>query len=85
MRDQLGRTETYAYDFNDNLIRMTDRKGQITNYGYDKFDRISRADYADASYTTYAYDAVDHWLWGRTKVSPWSCQSISKKWREFGS
>ena len=58
MTDQLGRTETYTYDYNDNLISVTDRKGQTTSYTSDKQNRITRTDYADGSYTAYTYDTV---------------------------
>jgi RHS repeat-associated protein len=58
MTDQLGNTETYGYDLNDNLTSVTDRKGQATTYQYDLMDRLTRADYTDSSYTTYIYDEV---------------------------
>jgi YD repeat-containing protein len=58
MRDQLGRTESYEYDFKGNLTKITDRKGQVTTYWYDKEDQLKRADYSDGNYTKGVYDAV---------------------------
>jgi RHS repeat-associated protein len=57
--DPLGRTESYTYDGNGNLLTVTDRTGQVTTRAYDALNRLSQVLDDDNATTTYTYDAAN--------------------------
>ena len=61
-----GRTTTFAYDADNQLVQQTDALGVVTTYQYDaKGNQIAMteaAGTADARTTTYQYDAADRYV-----------------------
>jgi YD repeat-containing protein len=55
-------TRSYQYDFNGNVIRMTDRDGRVTTYVYDRLNEKLQEQWLDGSWVvrtlSYVYDAA---------------------------
>lgn len=62
--DPLSRFESYGYDFDGNLVSITDRNGQLSNYGYDPLNRLTFVAHAVVNGVpqgtiSYSYDPVN--------------------------
>jgi RHS repeat-associated protein len=57
--DPLSNAASYDYDFNGNLIEVSDREAQVTAYSYDALNRLTEVTFDDTSTIEYTYDAGD--------------------------
>ncbi len=61
-KDALRKVESYQYDGNGNITKLTDRKGQVTTFAYDGLDRRTFVGFGTSGNTysstiDYTYDA----------------------------
>jgi YD repeat-containing protein len=57
-----GKTESFSYDRNGNLLSATDGAGDVTAYTYDFADRVYEVTDATSRKTRYSYDAANRRL-----------------------
>ena len=65
-KDALGKSESYQYDGNGNLIKYTDRNGHYVNYTYDGINRRTIANFQGSTdVINYTWDGGDRLTQGR--------------------
>ena len=86
MTDQVGESEAYSYDLNDNLKTVTDRENQTTGFVYDALDRMTIYNSpGSGNHTTYTYDDASRITDIEETVSTSLVNSVAVAWTNSAS
>ncbi len=72
----------YGYNWNGNIVSVTDKNGSTTHYDYDKKIRLTSVEYPSGSTMKYKYDKKDNLLEKKRVVDGMVVNTVNNEYDE---